>query len=37
MTSAIPLIIEKFLSNMLKPEPDDVYEVYDLDEEALKE
>lgn len=29
--------IEKFLSTRLKPEPDEVYEVYDLDEEALKE
>ncbi len=29
--------IEKFLSTRLKPKPDEVYEVYDLDEEALKE
>ena len=29
--------IEKFLSTRLKPEPDEAYEVYDLDEEALKE
>ena len=29
--------IEKFLSTRLKPEPDEAYEVYDLDEDALKE
>lgn len=29
--------IEKFLSTRLKPALDEVYEVYDLDEEALKE
>lgn len=29
--------IEKFLSTRLKPELDEAYEVYDMDEEALKE